>query len=1040
MSTLPSSVRIPGFALRPPRAPSVRVAVGIFCILVCLTVIATVPTAGAPTFDDDDLTVADEESWIGIEDEHAISIEATDIDTTDGPATVSIDLSEWGEDAIESTPEIEIETSGVELVDSETNGAVTTFEVNDTDEAIIDLSAEIETTLDHPLESSLDGAEHEIAAEIADANGSAAANAEITLKRLSYEVDGEERFPPSTEFVFRNQTVTATNLTPGASYMLFEFDVEEEKPGEPIASVDHTGSTAAIDTSDESLESGWYVVYKDGEIAPVEANAFRIQPHQLEASHEETELDSVGDGAETTVEFDSPLRTTAFDVNVTSPELTADELFDVFEGDENADIERVDGSETTIRIEDVTAGAEVLMTFEPVGAATYEFEFEAADTNASDATSVAVEEREIDAEFGSDVFETQAGEIVEVDVSFEDTDGGYVMIGGDRTGDDRTLSNYFDILHAEGDATIRLNTRLLGTNAPSEDVYDTDDESVTSYLQDPGDEAFDDVTFEGEADDIEAFQSEIGIDPLPRPLQPDRYRLVAGSDGSIVVRDDGVPDFERPLDRSNLLITDTDGFGNVTTYVAPSGSANAIDDPEEIAELTDELTERRTVAKGDRLVFEIEARGITGVVSWLADRMGSNGEGVDPSTLATLLEFPDGLEIDGEQTNPDVNERVTELDIDGASDGELYLLPGQQREDDSARYVERYYLVVDTREAGPFDREPRPGDEFRFRVGYNSTGEPNWFETVDHDALDPNGAPPHFPYADSDATNRTETRDVTIEESTVEYDPLDGDDRPIVRNAENGTLSGETNLAPGTETTIQLVAENRTNSTRISSEPVEIGSNGTFNVTRDFSAFEPNEAIEVEFYADQRLVDKRAARIVDARDELVEYRVAEHPDRTTVSDGESERIVVAVDNGGVIADSQTVELTLDGESVGDRSVALEGGERTTAEFDIDAATLEPGEYDYTVTTDDDEASGRLLVEEADTERDDEGSGSDDGGDEVGDGEDEADDEIEEPTGSEDSPDEGDGPFGVSLAPPVGARHAIGGAAVVGAIHVLGHWG
>lgn len=1037
MSTPPSPVRVSGSTLNRPRAKRIRVTAAILYICVCLAIIAAVPTAAAPAFDDSDLTVTDDESWIGIEDEHTIVVEASEIDTTDGPATVSVDLSEWGEDAIESTPEIEIQTNGAELVGSETNGAVTTFEINDANEAIIDLTAEIGVTFGHPLASSLDGAEYEIVVGVTDADGTSAASTELTIKRLSYEVDDEERFPPSTEFVFQNQTVTATNLDPATSYTLFEFDVGSEQLGDPVASVDQVGTAATIDTSDGPLETGWYIVYNDDEITPIQANAFRIQPHQLEASHEGTELDSVGDGAETTVTFDSPLRTTAFDVNVTSAELSADELFDVFEGEQNADIERIGGSETTIRISDVSAGAAIPMTFEPVSAATYGFEFEATDTNANDATSVTVEEREVGAEFGSDVFETQAGEIVEIDVSFEDIDEGYVMIGGDRAGDERTLSNYFDIVHVDVDATIRLNTRLLGTNVPSEDVYATDDGSVTSYLHDPDDSAFDDVTFAGDADDLEAFRSEIGIDSLPRPLQPNRYRLVAGFDGSVIVRDDGIPDFERPLARSNLLITETEGFGNVTTYVAPPGSANEIDDPGSVAELTDELTERRTVAKGDRLVFELEARGITGIVSWLADRTNANGEGIDPSTLSTLLEFPDGLEIDGKQTNPGVNERVTELDIDGASDGELYLVPDQLREDGNARYFERYYLVVDTRETGPFDREPRAGDEYRFRIGYNSTGETNWFETVDHDALDPNGARPHFPYADADTTNRTETRDVRIEEPTVEYDPLDGDDRPIVRNAENGTLSGTTNLAPGTETTIQLVAENRTNSTRISSETVDIGPDGTFNVTRDFSAFDAGEAIEVEFYAAQRLVDKRAARIIDARDELVEYRITEHPSRITASEGESEPILVTVENDGVIADSQAVELTLDGETVASRSVALESGQRTTFEFEVDTTALGLGGNGYTITTDDDVASGRLLIEEGDAERDGEEVGSSDGGDETTTGT--AAGEIEGPSGADESPDEEDGPFGLSLTPPVGARHAIGGAAVVGAIHVLGYW-
>lgn len=205
-------------------------------------------------------------------------------------------------------------------------------------------------------------------------------------------------------------------------------------------------------------------------------------------------------------------------MNVTSAELDAEELFEVFDGAADPNVERIDGSETTIVIENVESGASIPMTFDPVSAATYGFEFEATDTNALDTASVAVEERDVGAEFGSDVFETEAGGVVEIDVSLEDTEEAYVMIGGDRGSGDRVLENYFDILHVEGDTTIRINTRLLGTNVPSEEVYAAEEGSVASYLHTPDDEAFDDVTFEGDADDVDEFRSEIGVGDLP-----DRY-------------------------------------------------------------------------------------------------------------------------------------------------------------------------------------------------------------------------------------------------------------------------------------------------------------------------------------------------------------------------------------------------------------------------------------------------------------------------------------------------------------------------------------
>ncbi|MFO7925067.1 MAG: BGTF surface domain-containing protein [Halobacteriota archaeon] len=1018
-----------------PRQRSVRLVAAVVFVLLGVACVSSVPVAAdGPTVDG--VTIEDNESWIGIEDDHTVAVEAIDIDTTDGPATVTVDLSGWSAAAIGDDPDVEIQTDGVEIVgEVETEGTETTFEVDDDSMTEIDLEADIEFTLEHPTESSFDGATYAIDVEVTDSIGTAETGTELPIKRLSYDVDGEERFPPSTEFVFRNQTATVTNLDPDTAYTLYEFDPDDGSLGEPIEAVGSTEGSGTIDTGAEPLDAGWYIVYGD-DIATVEANAFRVQPHRLEATPADGEVDAVGGGAETNVTLESPLRTTAFDVNVTSTELDAEELFEVFDGAANPAVERIDGSETTIRITGVESGGSIPVTFDSVSAATYEFEFEATDTNGRDSSSIAVKERDVGAEFGSDVFEAEAGAIVEADISLEDTEEAYVMIGGDRESDDTVLENYFDILHVEGDTTVRINTRLLGTNVPSEEVYAAEGGSVTSYVHAPDAEAFDDVTFEGDADDIGEFRSDVGVGDLPRPLQPGRYRLVAGIGGSVVVRDDGVPEFERPVARSNLLITDTDGFGSVTTYVAPEGSANDVDDLRATDKgLTTELTERSAVAKGDRLVFEIEAEGMTGVVSWLDDRLGSDGPGIDPPMLSKLLEFPDGFRIDGEQTNPGQNEAAAVLDIGGSTDGELYLVPAPTNGTHGSQSFDRYYLVLDTRGTGPFDREPVPGDEYRFRFGYNSTGKADWFGTVDHDAVDPSGAAPHFPYVDADAGNDTETRFVTIEEPTAEYDRVDDRQRPIVRSSENGTITGRTNLAPGTDVAIQLVAETRTQSARATIEDVEIGTDGAFNVTHDLSVLESGATVETEFYADQRLVDKRAAVVIGEDEPLVNYEISEYNETVAITAGSGlENLSVAVENRGYVADEQSVELSIDGESFGDRTVGLDGNASTTFDFGDSTAALAPGEYPYTVSTDDDEVSGRLLV---DGDRDGEGDEENDTDEVEGEPSTEPTETPADPT--EDESDEPSGPLGMIPAPPVGARSAIGGAAIVGAVHVLGHW-
>lgn len=1038
MSTTPLDVRDGGRSGdATPR--SVRFVIALLCLLAGLAFVSTASVAAEPTIED--VAIEDDESWIGLDEDHELDVEASGLATTDGPATVTVELSGWSSEALRSDPTVDVRTDGVEVEgDVETDGTTVTFDVNDTSKGTIDLDAAIGLSFEHPLESSFDGESYGASVEIADADGSADASATVTIKRLSYSVDGTERFPPSTEFVYRNQVVTVENLEPGTDYNLYEFDPEENALGDPIRSVTPGGSTTAtIDTSEEALEPGWYVVHDGGDVVPAEENAFQVRTQELEATPADTTVATVGEGAKTSVTFDSPLRSTAFDVNVTSEELDADELFEVFDGETNGDVERVDGSDSKVVIRDVEAGQEIPVTFESVLEATYRFEFEAVDTKASDTTSVTVEEREIDAQFGSDLFETAAGEIVEIDVSLENTDEAYVMIGGDKASGDRTLTNYFDVLHVQGSTTIRINTRLLGTNVPSEEVYAAENGEVTSYLHDPDHEGFDDVTFEGDADDLSAFHSQIGVSPLPRPMQPERLRLVAGASGDVVVRDDGVPDFERPLARSNLLITDTEGFGNVTTYVAPRGSASEFEGEAGLGELRGSLTERRTVAKGDRLVFEIEARGITGLVSWLDDRLGSEDTEIDRETLSKLLEFPDGVVLDAEQTNPDMNERVRRLDIDGATDGELYFVHEPTVQSGAQRSIERYYLVIDTRGTGPFDGAIESGDEYEFRFGYASTGETDWFRTVDHDALDPDGAAPHFPYHDADADNTTETRLITIEERRVEYDRLDSSERPVVRSSADGTISRETNLAPGTEATIQLIADDRADPTRITIDDVDIGDDGEFGVTHDLSVLRPGEPLEVEFYVEQELLDKRSAVVAPVDGNLTEYAITEHTESATVvADGSSSTVSATIENTGYLGDSQRVEFAIDGERVESRLVELDETEETTVEFAA-PVSLDSGEYPYTISTDGDEATGRLLVEERANDgggeatdptarNSSDGSSPDSGA------------SAEEPT-EEPSEDPRDDPLGSigALFGLVGARHAIGGAIVVGGTHVLGYW-
>jgi len=86
------------------------------------------------------------------------------------------------------------------------------------------------------------------------------------------------------------------------------------------------------------------------------------------------------------------------------------------------------------------------------------------------------------------------------------------------------------------------------------------------------------------------------------------------------------------------------------------------------------------------------------------------------------------------------------------------------------------------------------------------------------------------------------------------------------------------------------------------------------------------------------------------------------PEEQTVTQGSSSASAT-IENVGQVADTQTVELRFDGELINDQEVVLDSGEsRTLRVRGIETDDLDPGEYEYVVSTDDDSATGILTVE------------------------------------------------------------------------------
>jgi hypothetical protein len=707
-----------------------------------------------------------------------------------------------------------------------------------------------------------------------------------------------------------------------------------------------------------------------------------------------------------------------------------------------------DSSDSAVVLEGVDVPETVRLSVDGAPQATYRFSVTSDDTGAT-ATSAPIEVTNPDesASFESDVFETEAGEFASVSVSFEEADDGYVMIGGDTTTSRPWTTNFFDVLYVGGDADFLVNTRVVGSDVPSAVAYPSED-PVVSYLHNPDADVFDDVTLEDQegnviASELPEIREAIDDTPLPRPLQPERYRLVASADGTMQLRDSRVPEFERPLARSNLLLTQP-SFGNVTFYTAPRGSANDLGEDtqafegvtsaddlgfEGLQELDDQLTARDTVAEGDRLVVEIEATGVSGLVQWLNGQHGiSPGIGTGPDVIEPLTASQDGIVLDSFETNPSQNQEAAELDLGNATDGDIYLVPENTGEPETI--VETYYLVVDTRDTGPFDGELEGGDEFAFDVGYTTSDDPHIFE---------NNNTTHFPYADGGADGEIRNRSFSIETPEVAYDRTNSRDEPIVTNATDATISGSTNIAPATDVTIQLIAENRSDPTRITVEDVEIGPDGRFEVTEDLSPLSANERVEIEFYRQQQLLDKRPAVIVTNESVLPTFEIISLTNRTTVTQGETlANVSTTIFNDGSARDRQPVRLQVGNATVDERSVTREINSARTFNYSNVTIDRPAGEYNYTVRTNADNATGRLVVEAAnDTTTED----PPDDGNET----------TPEPEASDDTADQvTDPPIDPSDDPlgevfdllgmiPIGTRDVVAGAAAVGAIHVLGHW-
>ena len=595
------------------------------------------------------------------------------------------------------------------------------------------------------------------------------------------------------------------------------------------------------------------------------------------------------------------------------------------------------------------------------------------------------------ANFGEVTYEGVAGDFVTVDVTLSDVDEAYILVGGDRPSDERrTADNPLDVLHVEGSTTFIINTRLLGTDRPSEAVYIPTTGTVTSYAHDLGPDAeptgvFSDLRFENEtyhevAETLTEFRGNASVSPQRRPLHPGRISLVVGETDSLVVREDGLSDPRYPFDRASIELTEPE-LGELRTYLVPEGNADDLEhqaDPDDLEPLDmsdldtirEMAIETDTISLGDRLLVEVEATGLWGaLVDATRDPDVLTHEDTDLITPAEFREFldrPEGISLTAVHENPRPNVAGTRVDLFESDVSDVSILtdppPGVWLADDPGTL----YLLVDTRAPGPFHPLLAGGEEFSLEFAYES--EPGRAYTFAETGLDINPAPfdpagpEQYPYFEANATSEVRTASFEVVERTVEYDRTDLAGRPVVLNSTDQSITGTTTLPPVADP-VDIVLDFRHEPRTVEIEDVHIDANGTFEIQHDFSAVTPADEIELQFWYYEQQVDDRNLRVLDSEDDFSVFEVTDLSTTAGFTDEPVADIAATIMNFGTLTETNSVELLVDGVVTETQNVTLDPFESTVVRFEETATALEPGSHPLEVRTPDDTQTELLILAE-----------------------------------------------------------------------------
>jgi len=510
----------------------------------------------------------------------------------------------------------------------------------------------------------------------------------------------------------------------------------------------------------------------------------------------------------------------------------------------------------------------------------YEFEFIVADTGATTTGTLTLGEADSDASFAEGSQAIAAGDIADLSIDLSDAVGpnsnsAYVQIGGED-------SEFADVLFVEADnadetVDIQINTRLLGTDAEEGAVYDTSNTANFESEMHGGIDihpenplyADDESEFTAGANNFDAYIDEIiGVDngdageQLTRPLQPTEYRVqIAGTTG--LNDQEGVFDADpggeanNQLDSKTLRLT-TPTIDGVTVHTAPEEDADDIETADALVEAATPLSQTGgELGVNDRLIVQFEASGIYGNI--VQEAAGGTAED-DNTNFDRLTEGASTDVINAITDDGVVNESIS-LDIEAqAATGNVDVLEIDLTASDTESYVvvdhenEQFFVVADTSSDDAFtgggNEAPSDLTDFTATLEYDADNEDDRYEFNNNAYLTGSGNP--SPYASTPASENypflsqgtviSESAEFSMAPQSASFDNQNEDDLVQIQNTEGSTVSGTTNVAPGSDAELRLSTD-----TLQQGQNLNISSDGSFTAEFDASSLEAGADASLDY-------------------------------------------------------------------------------------------------------------------------------------------------------------------------------------------------